>query len=214
MKKSTILVFKFDGIIINTVEVFSRRVWQIIANLNLTDKSTDDQKIDRLVVLNWEKGCKYLAWVICEELGSKEMIPKFERELSNIEYRMGSEFRINHNRLRVTQKLANADFSIALYSNRSMENLQDLARIVGLDLSYFDYVLSKDFVPSLSQWLKDSKKFADLIYFGNTMSDAQLAPQDTVVIMPEFNQDGLIEEDFLVNYLENNFLKTVVFNRA
>jgi len=214
MRKSTILVFKFDGILVNTVEVFSRRVWQIISNLNLTDQATDDQKIDRLVVMNWEKGPKILARIICEKLDAKEIMPKFERELTNIEYRMAAEFRLNQERFMVIQKLANADFTIALYSNRSAENLQDLARIVELDLRRFDYILTKDLVPSLSGWLKDKKISSDLIYFGNTMSDTLLAPEDSVVILPEFNQDGLIEEDFLVNYLENNFLKTVAFNHA
>lgn len=214
MKKSTILVFKFDGILVNTVEVFSRRVWQIISNLNLTNQATDEQKIDRLVVLNWEKGHKTLARIICAELGAGEMAPKFERELANIEYRMAAEFRLNQERFKVIQKLANADFTVALYSNRSAENLKDLARIVELDICRFDYVLTGDFVPSLSEWLKDKKTFSDLIYFGNTISDAQLAPEDSAVILPEFNQDGLIEEDFLVNYLTNNFLKAVIFSHA
>lgn len=211
MEKTTVLVFKFDGILTNTVEVFMRRVWQLISNLDLLTGSLNESRIDHLVVMNWDKGPKFLARAICDELGAKEKVAKFERDLMDLDYIMVADFRLNEERMKMIQKLGNEDFVIALYTKRTMENLRYLSRVIGLDLNRFNHVLNTSIVSSLSQWLQDEKIGSDLVYFGNTASDFNLAPQGSVVVMPEFTQDEEIEPDYLVNYLENNFLRVRKF---
>ena len=213
MENSIVLFFNLDGILINTVEIFAKRVWQIISDQDLLNGSVIDSRIDHLTVMNWEKGSKFLSRAICNELGCPEKAAEFEKRMANIDYDMIAEFRLQQERFKMIKKLGNADFLIGLHTNRSLENLTHMARIVGLDLKVFNYVLTKDVAPSLSQWLIDEKIQASLIYFGNTAADAQLAPQGSVVIMPEFNKESeVINDDYLISYLENNFLSIRKFN--
>jgi len=209
--KSTVLIFKFDGILINTVEIVLRRIWQIISNFNLLSDSLDVSKIDHLVVMNWDNGPKFLARIICAELGAQDQATKFERELINLEYRMAADFRLNQERLRMILRLSNAEFLIAVHTKRDLVTLQHISRVVGLDLSKFDCILT----PSDSlHLLREKYGDANLVYFGNTISDSQLNTLDGIVIMPEFNKEEQLEEDYLVHYLEKNFLQERIFEHA
>lgn len=217
METRTLLVFKLDGALINTVELYSKKIWNIFSKLELiSNADAYEEKLDNLITLNWEKSKKLLAYKICEKINTPERVAELTRELETIEsFSLVEEYRLNQALFNIIGKLKNADFSVALHTKRNNSNLLHLSRLVKMNLEIFDHVLTGDHslggpnhpLDSLSGWAQHMK--FEVIYFGNTEEDGILGGDNVhLVIMPDINQRFEEINYPLVDYLDSVFLKT------
>ncbi|MFA5184726.1 MAG: HAD hydrolase-like protein [Patescibacteria group bacterium] len=213
MNRNTLLIFKFDGILINTVELYTKKVWQALSELDpaLVDVGDEvEDAIDRLISLNWEKGSYRLAEAVCRYLGAESMLDPLRQKLKILSLNMASEYQLNQGLMRIIAKLHNADFPVALYSRRTFENFSNIADLVRLDKKYFNFILSADHFPgdhnnhfrSLSDWSRYMGMQAT--YFGNTKEDSAICGDGIkLVTIPEQKRrpEEIFQADFLQEYL-------------
>ncbi len=220
--KRILLVFKFDGILLNTVELYVKKIWSMLSAWQIIPSDVIEEKIDNLIILNWDKNTRFLANLICHKIGAPEYAAKLGRELEGLDYSLAEDYRLNQDLMNMVGKMKNADFQVALYTRRDLANLKYIARLVGLNLEIFDYLLTDDHLPANRRVINPLLELkaghpGEIIYFGNTEEDASFCGQNIhCIIAPETNRrDGEndIDEEgnFIIDYL-HSYLNTRKFS--
>lgn len=186
MRKRNVLVFDFDGVLVNNTPQGYEKINMILKEINLP--AVSDEFLRKI----WGKHMNDLATAICKQRNANdEQLAYFKKREKEI-YVVGAFDKILQKTLR---DLPQYGFLTAIITSRSRDDFEKYARKIGLDLGIFHYVQTPEDYPILKpdggvfkpllKWCQNLGNYTsgNIVYFGDTVAYDYQAVKN-------FNQEG------------------------